>query len=216
MSTKDSLSKLLNSEQNKHNILLLLKNDECDACKKFYSYVDSNFVAIQNKLPKDTEVYEISINNFNSENMWIFHVLEGYGFPTILYIDKDLNVKGKTAGCDLYKFDDFLRDINNAKENSSNINPKIEADLRKYSILLKGYVNLKERNAVSADTYNQVTKEMNYVRKTTFISGLLEAYYYKINTIHPERVAFIKKILLQNIAVSKGYFNTEQKLTNQL
>ncbi|MBF4472563.1 hypothetical protein [Flavobacterium sp. HJJ] len=85
-----SISTLIHQNAGNNPILLFIKNDECDACKIFYDYINSNFEAlVLPKLPEDTQVYQININDFNSENMWLFHVLEGYSFPTVLYLDKN-------------------------------------------------------------------------------------------------------------------------------
>lgn len=208
-----SISTILNKTSSQKNVLLFIKNDSCDVCKVFYKYVESNYEnLIAPKLPEDTEVYMLTINNFKNPNMWLFHLLEGYSFPTVLFVGKGMNVNGVFKGGDLYAFDKFLGNIGSATNNKTIVNSQ---ELKKYSLLLKSYVNLKENNKVADTTYKQVGNLINS-RKATFISALVEAYYYKNNKVHPERIAFIKSFLQKNIESSNSYFIAEQKLVEAL
>lgn len=206
---KASVSALIHQNIGKNPILLLIKNDECDACKIFYKYINTNFEAlVLPKLPEDTQVYQISINDFNSKNMWLFHVLGRYSFPTVLFIDQDSNISSMHIGADLYSFTTFL---NSLKES-----PKILTanDLKAKSILLKSYIELQEEHSISELNFQGVSK-INQ-KRAEFLSILLEGYYYKLKKNHPERVKYIKQTLQKSLNNSNQFYNTHKSLVSKL
>lgn len=204
-----SISTILHQDNSNKPTLLLIKNDQCGACKIFYNYVHKNFDSvILPKLPDGTHVYQISINDFNNQNMWLFHISNSYAFPTVLYIDKNNNIKGIHKGADLYSFTDFLNTLKNP-DKTSNSN-----DLKKQSTLLKGYVALIEDHAIPKPLFNEISK-INH-QKPEFMGALLEAYFYKYEKIHPERVTYIKELLQKSLKTSNQFYNIHQKLINDL
>jgi|GEM_PF-7103233 len=210
LESKTSLSVLIHESMGKNPILLFIKNDDCGACKIFYNYVDSNFEAlILPKLPENTEVYQISINDFNSKNMWLFHVLEGYSFPIVLYIDKYNNIKNIHKGADLYAFSNFLNKIGQESDRDLILN-----NFKKESLLLKSYIALKEDHVVSKSNFAEISK-INH-KSAGFMSALLEGYYYKYNNVHTERILYIKDLLKKNMNNSNQYFKIHQNLVEEL
>ncbi|PIF34306.1 hypothetical protein CLU81_4944 [Flavobacterium sp. 9] len=207
---KTSVSALIHQNTENHPILLLIKNDKCDACKIFYKYFDANFEAlVLPKLPEDTRVYQISINDFNSKNMWLFHVLEGYSFPTVLYLDKNNNIKNIHKGADLYAFSSFLDKINQEETKEF-----ISRDLEKKSTLLKSYIALEEDHFISKSNFKEISK-INH-ESPGFMSALLEGYYYKYNKIHVDRIFYIKEILQKSLNSSNQYFKIHENLVKEL
>lgn len=213
LAEKQLVTDLFNKQEK--NLILFIKNDNCDVCKDFYSYVETNFdKLIAPKLPDNTEAYLITINDFKNPNMWLFHVLEGYSFPTTIYLNKSGAIQGIFKGGDLYSFDKFL---NNLTHKTAINDPKIildTAELNKKALIFQSFIDLKQNHTVKPETYKKIGK-INQ-KSPNFISALVEAYYYKNNQKHPERIKFIKDFLLKNIPDSNSYFISQLDLVKAL
>lgn len=210
-----SFSSILKNKSEEQNMLIFIKNDECDVCKEFNKFIELNYAnLIASKLPSNTKAYSITINSFKNPNMWLFNVLEAYSFPTVVYIERGMSVKGIFKGGDLYSFDRFLNNLNNRTAiNEPRISLNTE-QLKRYSLLLKGYIDIKENNIVTKPTFKQVGR-IN-AKGSTFISAMIEGYYYKKNNIFPERITYIKNMLKRSLSDTNSYYISNQKLIEGL
>lgn len=177
--------------------LIVLKNDSCDLCTDFRKYIESNKESL-NRIDINA-VHYIAVNSVQSENMWLFHILQKYGFPTTIYVNEKKEMMNIFEGSNLYRFSAFLDTIQH------NLNPsKLQTNFKENWVKIDAYNQFLKGNTISEKTIKQIT--LQNAKRPTFMGILLEGLYYKQNNTYPERRTAIFNYLSKAIGNASGFY----------